>query len=66
MPKATRQPTPPLVQIAWMTKKKGRTRTVMITLGGPVAALLLLLGGAHFNFTQNIARAVTAALGAGR
>jgi len=68
MPNAARQQrTPvPLVQIAWITKKKGRTRAAVITFGGPVAAFLLLLGGQHFNLAQRIASAVAAALRAGR
>lgn len=45
-----RQPPPaPLIQITWITKKKGRTRAAVITLGSPVLAILLLLGGPQFS-----------------
>jgi hypothetical protein len=67
MPNAAKRgrPLAPLVQITWTTKKKDRTKTVMITLGGPVAALFLLFG-THFHFAQRLVRAAVAALGVGQ
>jgi hypothetical protein len=63
---AKRHPTPPLVQIAWTTKKKDRTRTVAITLGSPLPAILLFLGGSQVSCVQKIWRSIWTALCAGR
>jgi hypothetical protein len=58
--------TAPLIQISWITKTKGQTRTGVITLGSPLLAILLFFGGAQFERVQRVVRSVLAALGAGR
>jgi len=57
---------PPLVQISWITRKKGQTRTAVITLGSPLVAVLLFLGGSQFGHLRKIARSIWIALGGGR
>jgi hypothetical protein len=66
MPTAARREPPPLVQITWTTKKKDRTRTVAITLGSPLLALLLLLGGSQLAGVQKVTRTIWTALCMGR
>jgi hypothetical protein len=57
---------PPLIQIAWTTKKKDRTRTVAITLGSPLLAIALLLGGSQFASVQKAVRFIWGTMCAGR
>jgi hypothetical protein len=56
---------PPLVQISWITRKKGQTRTAVITLGSPLLAVLLFLGGSQLGHLQKIAKSIWIALGGG-
>ena len=64
MPSVTKQLAPivPLLQIAWVTKRNGQTRAAMVTLGGPAAALVLILSGVHLNLAR-LVRGVLAMLG---
>ena len=63
---AKRQPPPPLMEIAWTTRKKGQTKTVAITLGSPLQTMLLFLAGSQFTGVQRVARSIWMALCAGR
>jgi hypothetical protein len=58
-------PPPPLIQIAWVTRKSGRTRAAVITLGSPLLAALLFLGGSQLSNIQKIAKSIWIALGGG-
>jgi hypothetical protein len=58
-------PPPPLIQIAWVTRKGGRTRAAVITLGSPLLAILLFFGGSQLSHVQKIARSIWMALGGG-
>jgi hypothetical protein len=63
---AKRQPPPPLMQVAWTTKDKDRIRTVTITLGSPLPAIVLFLGGTQFGSIQKVARSIWTAFCASR
>jgi len=61
------QPSPPLIQLAWITKKNGRTTVGIFTLGFPFAAgIALLCSGAHLDFVRKILKVVTISTGIGR
>jgi hypothetical protein len=67
MPTAAKHdPPPPLIQIAWVTRRKGKTRAAVITLGSPLSAIVLFLGGSQFSHLRNVAKSIWMALGAGR
>ena len=63
---AKNDPPPPLIQIAWMTRKKGRTRAAVITLGSPLMAIVLFLGGSQFSHLEKVVKSIWMSLGAGR
>ena len=66
MPNAKPKASAPLVQIAWITKKNGRTNVVVLTIGFPLAVTTALLaGGAHLEFVKKILRSAAVAFGLG-
>ena len=67
MPKASknRSHATPLLQISWTTQAKGRAKSLVITFGGPLFALILLLSNPHLELVKKATRSILAALGAG-
>ena len=56
----------PLVRISWTVKTKSHTRSVAISLGTPLLAILLLLGGTQSEHIGKFARSVLVILGVSR
>lgn len=56
----------PLIQIRWSTRTKERTRTAVITIGGPILTFFVLLVGAPTGWVLKAAKSALALLGAGR
>jgi hypothetical protein len=56
----------PLVRISWTVRTKSHTRSVAISLGTPLLAILLLLGGVQSERMGKFARSVLVILGVSR
>jgi hypothetical protein len=67
MPTAKPQPSSaPILELSWTTEKNGKTTALVLRLGFPIAALLLLaLRGANFELGKKVLKAVVVLCGFG-
>jgi hypothetical protein len=54
-----------LMQISWTIRRKGQTKTAVVTLGTPFLAILLILGGGHFDGIQKVMKLIHAMINGG-